>query len=529
MFILNGQKTKGIHELLKPIDSLYQKAINTNNDSLKNKALKQYMKVYYRNEQWDSLQKVRLEHLTLTYLSKDTISRGRNYEYAAAYYKKTQNIDSVFYYYNKSYDLYESIGDSLDAGYVLLNMAILQKNARDYSGAEYKSLKAKMYLKGRVKPRILASVYNNIAVVNGYLKKYDSALKYHLKTLELRKEEVKDSTYIIHSFNNIGDFYISQKKYKQALDYLEQAMSYKNVLKEESKLHAIVLDNYSYARFKLGDIKGVKEGLLRSLNIKKDKGDMYGVANTYLHLAEYFKENKQKNKAILNAEEGKKIAKASKNFQGYIKLMIFLGNIYDGKKSKQTFNTLDYVRDSLELIDKKQRDSFATIELSVLEKQQIIKSKNTIIKSRYYIILMLIGLLSLGVIMYIFYVKKNEKEIEIIEGKLSEVALDNMNDVDDRFHIFHEELINKYKKNGVTEVMFEYWVLRGQRKTIEQIAERLHKTVNAIKGRRKRLIKVLKKATGKVDVPKSFLVDLYDKELQQFLKKESKKRKESPE
>lgn len=528
VFIIYSQNKESINELLIPIDSLYKQAIGINNDSLKNIALKKYMKLYYRHREWDSLQKVRLKHLALTYISKDTISRGRNYEYAAAYYKKTHNIDSTFYYYNKSYKVYESINDSLDAGYMLLNMAVLQKNMRDYSGSEYKSLKSEIYLQGRVKPRRLASIYNNIAVIYDNLKKYDASLNYHLKALQLRKEEVKDSIYIIHSLNNIGDFYIGQKKYIQALFYLKKAISYKN-LDIKSKLYAIVLDNYSYTRFKLGELETIEEDLLQSLKIKKDKEDIYGLANTYLHLAEYYKEKGQKSIAILNAEKGVKIAKESKNFQGYLKLMNFLGNIYDGKKSKQTFNTLDYIRDSLEIADKRQRDSFASIELQLDQKNQIIDDKRNTIKARYQAIVVLTALLLLVMIFYILFYRKSKKQLVKVEKKLSEVALDNIDDVDERFSIFHKELMNTYKEYGMTEIMLEYWVLRGQRKTIEQIAERLHKSVNTIKGRRKRLIKVLKKATGKEDIPKSFLLDLYDKELQCFLKKESKKRKESPE
>lgn len=518
IIISYGQKKNSVSHLLAKTDSLYKEAVLTNNDSLKSITLKKYINFFYKNKDWNAFQKVRLEQIKLAHILKDTLSIARNYEYAAAYFKKKHKIDSVFYYYKRSYEVYESLKDSLNAGFMLLNLGILKKNCRDYSGAEARTLKAKIYLKDRANPRRLASVYNNLAIIYDNLKEFDNSLNYHLKTLKIRKEKVKDSIYFIHSLNNIGDLYIGEKKYNESLSYLKEAMSYEKLLEKNLKVKAVILDNYTYACFKLGEKAGVEENYLKSLSIKKRVKDTYGQVNTYMHLAEYYLNNKEKEKAIIHVEKAIKITKKEKYYQGYLKGMHFLGNVYEEQKSKQIFNQLNKVRDSLEIADKKQRESFYKIELLVDEKEKIIEKEKKENRTKKYIIIVLIFV---SIILFLFYIvsniKKRKKINEItLEGsrKITEVALDNI--IDARFDTFHKELQGKY---NIKEIYLNYWVLRAQRKTKKEIAEKLFLSPDGVASRRKKLIKLLKDKTGKTNVSRSFLVDLYNEEFARFLKK----------
>ena len=514
---------------------IYNRKFIKKEDSIKNTLLKSRIKDLYEKKEWIEFNKSRVEQLKLIHKTKDSSSLAINYEYTASYFNEVHIPDSSYYYYSKSQEIYEKLKDSLNSSLMLLNLAIIHKNYHDYSEGEYKSLKAIHFLKKNKQFKWLSSAYNNLAIIYLNQKNYKQSLNYHLNALKLRKEKVKNYIYTIHSLNNIGDLYLEQKEYTKASKYFKEALLNEKTLNKYPKVKAIVLGNYAYTRFKLGETYNIEENFIKALAFNKE-GFKYPL--TFLHLAEFYETTNQKEKAIKKAEQGATLAKRDKNFIDYLTILKFLANIHSHEKSKQIFNKLNFISDSISFEDKKHRDSFAIIELKLQEKEEEIKVQKLNNNKKYYLIIGLILLLTLMVIVYFLYWKKTNKkvnqiqmnsqneiynlkkgyneEIDTIEKKIPVIALDNQKDVDERFQKFHKFLGEKYT---ISDVLLEYWILRAQRKTKTEIAEKLIKSESAIASRRKKLIKILKEKTGKTEVPKSFLVDLYNEEFTKFLKK----------
>ncbi|CAF4985458.1 unnamed protein product, partial [Rotaria socialis] len=68
-------------------------------------------------------------------------------------------------------------------------------------------------------------LFNNLAMVKGELKKYDEALAYYQKSLELEDAKGSDSkTDKATTYNNIATLYHKQKKKDQAIEYFQKAI-----------------------------------------------------------------------------------------------------------------------------------------------------------------------------------------------------------------------------------------------------------------------------------------------------------------
>ena len=506
-----------------------QKDPVTKEDSLRNQILKSEIKSFYRNQNWDAFNKLCNEHLKLTRKIKDTTSHAKTLEYIGAYFEQKHKTDSSYYYYTKSFQTYNSINDSLNAGLILLNLAITQKNFRDYSGSEYKCKKALKYLTNRTKPRWLASVHNTLGVVYGKQNNFDLSLQHHLKSLELREQKGQNPLHAIYSLNNIGDMYIAQKKYDNAISYFNKANRFDSIIDKHPRVQATLQDNLTYAQFKNGGYNNLLASFEKALNLRKKIDDKYGMISSLLHISEYYRDSSDKEKAIEYAQYASKISKNINAFESHIRSLEFLGNLYDEKESKAIFNQYASIRDSLESVDKNQRNSFATIELMVDEKNEIIQEQNKKAKTKKLFINILLALLIITIIIAIYFIinqrqkkrllNESYKELKDTKKALSDKVF-NSQEVEEHLNEFHEFLQKKYE---LTDVLIEFWILRANRKTKEEMAKILFKSVNSIKDRRKRLIKILKEIKNISNPPRSFLIDVYNEELAQFTQNKNRK------
>lgn len=463
-----GQNKKNIDKHIQTNDSLYAIAKSNKNDSISNIALQEYIKIYYRQRKWELFNKYRFEHIELTHKIKDTLARAKTLEYVGAYFRKINKTDSTNYYYTKSFLSYNNIKDSLNAGLMLVNLAIIQKNIRDYSGSEYKCRLALKYLSNKAKPRRIASVHNTLATNFSKIDEYEKAIEHHKTALKLRKKKPKDSIYIIHSLNNIGDVNISYKKYNTAIGYFKEALSYKNLVNKHPKVEATILDNLTYARFKKGEEENILNSFTKALSIGQKSGYKRVIINIHLHLAEYFKKYNNLSNAILNAEKASAIAKEIKSYEDQLRALKLLGNLNDGKTSKRFFNKHDSIRDSLEIADKKKRDSFYKIELLVDEKNILLKEKQkqVIMKNQKINILAIVSFTLLVLVILFFILKTKQKKRlsqnlelvgrELIEKKLQLQSAKNYGFNNDSEYIIalHEVLKTKY---DLSEKNIEFW------------------------------------------------------------------------
>ena len=158
------------------------------NDSIKAGVLDSIAVKSYKVSQYEltRMSAQRLQELSLK--RNDTLGIANSHWYLALYYARQSQNDSAVNNYFYAERFYSLLGVNNMAGRANLNLAIIQKNQKDYIGSERSSIKALEFLEGREgEERIVASAYNNLGIVARATDKYDEALEYHNKALAVKR------------------------------------------------------------------------------------------------------------------------------------------------------------------------------------------------------------------------------------------------------------------------------------------------------------------------------------------------------
>ncbi|MDX1718871.1 MAG: sensor histidine kinase [Salegentibacter mishustinae] len=343
-------------EKLKIIDSAYNSISRVKNDSIKKELLLEISYQYLKID--DSLKFLRSnkEVRELTASLGDSANTAATY-WDLAHYNHAYNIeDSAYFYYNKAQKIYHKLGDDLNTARLLLNMAIIQKNIRDYTGSEVTTIKAITLLKPLKKYEWLYAAYNNLGIVFNELEQYENSLEYYNTGIDyLEKAGIEDLYPSI--WNNIGLVYQESKNYKKALTYFEKAINYDVGIKDSDPgLYAMLLDNRAYTNLQSNDSLGILENFLKALEIRKDIDDKAGITINQLHLAEYFLKKTDTSTAVNYALDAKELALRSQNTRDYLSSLKFLSNTVQD-------SALDYSQEYIRISD------------SLLKKERTIRNK----------------------------------------------------------------------------------------------------------------------------------------------------------
>lgn len=245
-----------------------------------------------------------------------------------------QNLSTAFYLFNKSRSLFETVKDSPNISYVLIQMSDIQQINGDYYGSKETVTEALPYAK--TFPGHLSSINNNLGIADKELSLYDDAIFYYKESIKNSKNQEDRHA----PLSNIAVVYIQQKKYSQAIGILEsllESLSSKNI-KDRAllKSKSTRLDNLGYAYFKNGrDDKGLKL-MNEALQIRIDNEDNYGSIESYLHLADYYS-NKDKKISDENALLAYKAATKLNSIDERLEaLQILISNDNTSKTPKYT-------------------------------------------------------------------------------------------------------------------------------------------------------------------------------------------------
>lgn len=355
-------------------DSLYIYAKKVNNDSLLNKSLKSYIKSTYRKRNWKTFLNYCDEHLLLAAAIGDTTSYARTLEYKGAYFKIQNKIDSAYYYYSQSLRLYEQTNDSLNIGFGLLNLAIIQKNLRNYPISIQNLRKSLRYMEGKASPRRISSSYNTIAINYNNMNRFDSALVYHEKSIRLR-ESIKNQAYLVQSLNNIGKVYERKGDHKQALQYYNRALTYDAILKKYPRTKATIVDNKAHTLFLL-DNKGydVEADFLNALEIREKENDAYGKTVSYIHLAKFYQKMGKGSQANDFIKKARSLASEIKDHEDLLRVLELQIVLYDGEEKVKALATYRKIRDSLDFSDKEELERLFAVAEKVTQQKMIIEN-----------------------------------------------------------------------------------------------------------------------------------------------------------
>jgi len=267
---------------------------------------------------------------------------------------QNKNFNSAFYSFNKSKIHFETIKDSVNIVYNLIQMASIQQINGDYYGSKETLTEALPYIKK--KDVYSASINNLFGIADKELSLYNDAIFYYEEALKDCTDEVSKQS----PLNNIAVVYIQQKKYDKAIKLLESIIE-KKLLEQAPVRKAGTLDNLGYAYFKKGlYTKGfllLNEAL--QLRIKID--DSYRSIESNLHLAEYYLKTDSK-KSNQYARAAYEIATRFNSVDERLKALSFLISNDSGNKNAQYAQKYITINDSIIKVRNNFKNKFAKIK-----------------------------------------------------------------------------------------------------------------------------------------------------------------------
>ncbi|WPO78940.1 ATP-binding protein [Flavobacterium sp. KACC 22761] len=398
-----------------------------------------------------------------------------------------QNFNTAFHEFNKSKILFETLKDSVNIGYVLLQLAAIQQVNGDYYGSKETVTEASAYFK---KNSIYAPDINIVlGIADKELSLYNDAIYYYKESAK----EYKDPIAKLGPLSNIGPIYIQQKKYDKAIALLESILG-KNLLNNEAQASskARIQDNLGYAYFKYGmDEKGfhLMDNALKKRNEIKDT---YGSIESYLHLADYYSK-KDVQKSDENALKAYNISTKLNSVDERLEaLQILISNDHSPKKQKyvQKYFTLN---DSIIKVRNNFKNKFAKIKYDAKkekdenQKLRLEKAENQLAlqKEKFLRIVLLIIFIFLVILIAILirYYKNKNKAIEFKASYETETRIAKK---------IHDELAN--------DVFNVIAFTESQPLSIENTKENLLQKLDDIYGR----VRGISKENNKIDTGANF-------------------------
>jgi signal transduction histidine kinase len=344
-------------------------------------------------------------------------SLAEKYSQLGDSFNRDNKIDSAFYYYNKSKEIFEVEGDSAFIAYNLLAMAHIQQMYGDYYSSEETLTEALPYIKNNLQYRMAAN--NLFGIAAEELTNYDDAISYFSTILKTASDSVSKAA----ALNNIATVYIEQKKYEQAIAILRPILN-ATILDSLQSKKARIIDNLGFAYYKDNQISKGLELMNKGLAIRTKINDSYGSIESHLHLADFYqKYNKDKSKE--SALLAYTIATKSENIDERLKALEFLMAHNPEKGVNSYVGLFINLNDSIKKLRSNAQNQFAKIKYdsrkatleNIKYKGQRVETLLQLETQKSQMYLLVFGLLLLlGTIGYLITYYKNKNRRERLEA-----------------------------------------------------------------------------------------------------------------
>ncbi|MBJ6367759.1 tetratricopeptide repeat-containing sensor histidine kinase [Snuella sedimenti] len=333
------------------------------------------------------------------------------------YYYYDRSVDSAYYYDNKAEKLFLALNDKFNRAVVLLDIALLQADEKDFTGSELTSINALSLLNELNETsevlRYKAFVYNNLALVFKYLEQFDESIDYHLKALELKRKLSGDNTITIDNQKvNLANTFKASGKLDLALEYYDEILNKENLLNERPDFYALVLDNYAHTLYSLGKDEKLPGLYLKALRICDSIGDRYKSIIIHQHLAEYYHNYKKSDSARYHAYKAKDISEDYYN-DDLLKSYLVLSKIETDSVAVKYYDAYIKLNDSIIKNERVIRNKFARIQY---ETDQIEQENIQIAKERLWLLILSVVLIVTSLLLYVVINQRNKnKELQFIQ------------------------------------------------------------------------------------------------------------------
>ncbi|APQ19138.1 tetratricopeptide repeat-containing sensor histidine kinase [Maribacter hydrothermalis] len=392
----------------------YLSAIEANTDSLKGK----YLSFLSLNFPWvqDSAlyRKLNKQTIAINYKLKDSLALGNAYWDLGFFLENKSVKDSAFFYYSEAQKIFQYIDNKSSSGQLLLNMATIQMQIKDYTGGEATTIKAIEQFKLVNDYLQLHNAYNLLGIILGDLGDYKKSLSYYNDALFYLKKVSYSSIDEARIINNIGVIYRKNKQYPLAIENFKKVVTIDSILLKDPSLYGRALSNLATAKLYNKDTTGIKELFNETIKIKSKENEIGSLASTYYSLAEYNAYANDTIEAILNAKNAEKLSMGSSSNELLLETWQLL-SLLEKENADEYFKKYTTLNDSLQKEERKIQNKFARIRFEtdefIAENVELTDEKEVLSKQKQLWIGIAAGFFLLGLSIYIIINQraKNQK------------------------------------------------------------------------------------------------------------------------
>ncbi|GAA3516734.1 hypothetical protein GCM10022393_33570 [Aquimarina addita] len=419
--------SRSIEDRKEDLMKAYGMVSTLKDDSFKINKLREISIEYYTLKEYEKYKQLNNKALILSKKLADSIGLAKSYGNLGIYYRKNDQLDSAYKNFYEADKIYLSLDESgyrdpieyaFDHGTVLIDLAKLSRKVKDYSESEDLTIRAikKFELSGEEK--YLPLSYTNLGILAKYLGRYDAAVSYHLKVIDLAKDTNKENLYAVSGYINIGTVYKSLKQYDKAKEFYNKGLSFEAYLAKNPKLKTRLLDNLAYVNFLSNDKEeNILKLFLEALKIREEINDISGIATNSLHLAEYFQKTGNDSLSKSFAERAKNASSEVNNNVELLQSLQLLSEVSPSEEGLQYAQNYIKLNDSLIKEERAFQNKFARIKF---ETDQKVEEIAEISRENEILVIAILGLSLLFLLGYVIFRQQQSNKELLFEQKQQE-------------------------------------------------------------------------------------------------------------
>ncbi|MEP5338807.1 MAG: ATP-binding protein [Algibacter sp.] len=304
--------------------------------------------------------------------------------------------DSAYYYYYNSIKVFEKIKKIkktnlvLEIGKAQINIAHLQSHERDFTSSQATTVKAIKFLLKQPKSegvlQLLSNAYEQLGLNLDYLKKYDKALYYYKKSLDIGNKLHNNYQDKLFTKINIAEVYKQTGDYKKTYEIYDELLKDKTIEEKGLNSYATILCNIAYTKFLSGDKNHSEIDSLftKAHRIFEDLKLYYEIADSGNEMSDFYVATNQNGKALFYTEKAYEISKRTREYESELHALKQLSKLKKGDAGKPYLYKYIALNDSLIANERTNRNKFARIQFETdqyIEETKRLNTQNILISS----------------------------------------------------------------------------------------------------------------------------------------------------
>jgi signal transduction histidine kinase len=227
---------------------------------------------------------------TLNLVEKDNKTLADNLNNLANFYSDS-NIDSAYFYANKALETSMQNGyKNGEAGAYYLLSYFNDREGKLKEAIDNMQNAIKLYTEIRDSSYLVAC-YNNLGVLYSYGTDQKTSLEYFIKAMNLA-ETINETFALSEAYSNIGTFYEYLEEYGSALKYYTKALEIDIKTNSEHNI-ALSYITIGNVNIKLQRFENARDSLKKAQKLISVVTDNYRQTELYINLAKYYLETNQ--------------------------------------------------------------------------------------------------------------------------------------------------------------------------------------------------------------------------------------------